>query len=75
VEIPLRVSGHLPKPAVLPDVSVLAQRAATHAAQRELGKFLNKKAGPLGSFLGGGAAGTNPQPGSNPLNQLKGLFK
>ena len=44
VEIPLRITGQLPKPAVIPDVSVLAQRAATHAAQREVGRLLDKKA-------------------------------
>jgi uncharacterized protein involved in outer membrane biogenesis len=75
VEIPLRVVGHLPKPVVIPDVSVLAQRAATHAAQREVGRYLGKKGGVLGGLLGGGGSKGNPQPPSNPLNELKGLFK
>jgi len=75
VEIPLRVVGHLPKPAVIPDVSVLAQRAATHAAQREVSRLLGKKGGALGGLLGGGGGKGNLQPLSNPLNQLKGLFK
>jgi hypothetical protein len=74
VEIPLRIVGHLPKPAVIPDVSVLAQRAAAHAAQREVSRFLNKKGGVLGGLLGGGGNG-GAQPPANPLNQLKGLFK
>jgi hypothetical protein len=73
VEIPLRVVGHLPKPAVIPDVSVLAQRAATHAAEREVNRFLGKKGGAIGGLLGGGKS--NPQAPSNPLNELKGLFK
>jgi AsmA protein len=73
VEIPLRVVGQLPKPAVIPDVTVLAQRAATHAAERQLGKFLGKKGGALGGLLGGGGGSANPT--SNPLNQLKGLFR
>ena len=77
VEIPLRVVGHLPKPAVIPDVSVLAQRAATHAAQREVGRLLGKHGvgGALGGFLGGGGSNPNPSSTSNPLNQLKSLFK
>jgi hypothetical protein len=75
VEIPLRIVGHLPKPAVVPDVTVLAQRAATHAAQREVTRFLGKKGGALGGLLGGGGSKANPQPPSNPLNQLKGLFR
>jgi len=75
VEIPLRIVGHLPKPAVVPDVTVLAQRAATHAAQREVTRFLGKKGGALGGLLGGGGSTAKPQPPSNPLNQLKGLFR
>jgi hypothetical protein len=82
VEIPLRVVGQLPKPAVLPDVNVLAQRAATNAAQGQIGRLLGKKGGGLGGFFGGGggggAGGKNPsqQPTpSNPLNQFKGLFR
>ncbi|HJU11426.1 MAG TPA: AsmA-like C-terminal domain-containing protein [Candidatus Binataceae bacterium] len=74
IEIPLRVAGQLPKPAILPDVTVLAQRAATHAAQREMGKFLNKKGGAIGGLLGGGSKGSSA-PSGNPLNQFKGLFK
>lgn len=75
VEIPLRIMGQLPKPAVVPDVTVLAQRAATHAAQREVTKFLGKRGGALGGLLGGAGSHGNPQPSGNPLNQLKGLFK
>jgi AsmA-like C-terminal region/AsmA family len=75
VEIPLRVTGHLPKPLVIPDASVLAQRAATHAAQREVTKLLGKKGGALGGLLGGGGSNGTPQPLGNPVNALKGLFK
>jgi uncharacterized protein involved in outer membrane biogenesis len=75
VEIPLRVVGHLPKPAVMPEVSVLAQRAATHAAQREVSKFLGKRGGALSGLLGSGGKGNPQQPPANPLNQLKGLFR
>jgi AsmA-like C-terminal region/AsmA family len=74
VELPLRIVGHLPKPAIIPDVTVLAQRAATHAAQREVGRLIGKRGGALGGLLRGGGNG-NAQPSSNPLNQLKGLFR
>ena len=86
VEIPLRITGQLPKPAVVPDIGVLTQRAATHEAQKRIGGLIGKKAGPLGGLLGGGnpppagggtpsGGGSNPQPTPpNPLNQLKGLF-
>jgi len=81
VEIPLRVVGQLPKPAVLPDVTVLAQRAASHALTDKLGDLLGKKkgGGALGGLFGGGGNGSNggasPTPKSNnPLDQLKGLF-
>jgi hypothetical protein len=78
--IPLRITGQLPKPAVVPDVSILAQRAASHAVQNKLGSLLGKKAGAFGGLFGGGspapggsAPGSQPTP-VNPLNQLKGLF-
>jgi len=79
VEIPLRVTGQLPKPAVVPDVTVLAQRAASHALTNKLGELLGKKkgGGALGGLFGGGGAGTTPSPQAtpfNPINQLKGLF-
>jgi hypothetical protein len=81
VEIPLRVTGQLPKPAVVPDVGVLAQRAASHALENKLGSLLGgKKGGGGGSnglLGGGGNGGGAPAPQStplNPLNQLKGLF-
>jgi hypothetical protein len=84
VEIPLRIIGQLPKPAVLPDVGVLAQRAAGHVIQNRVGEFLGGKKGggsPLGGLFGGGNApsggGTASSPQqtpSNPVNQLKGLF-
>jgi hypothetical protein len=60
VVIPLRVSGQLPHPAVVPDIAVIAQRAATHAAQGKIGELLQKngvggilKKNGLGGLLGG----------------------
>jgi uncharacterized protein involved in outer membrane biogenesis len=60
VVIPLRISGKLPHPAVVPDVAVIAQRAATHAVQGKLGELLQKngvggilKKNGLGGLLGG----------------------
>ena len=75
VEIPLRIVGHLPKPAIVPDAGLLAQRAATHAAQREVSRLLGKKGGALGALLGGAVGKGSPPPLSNPLNQLKDLFR
>ena len=74
VELPLRIVGQLPKPAIIPDLTVLAQRAASHAAQREVGRLLGKKGGALGNLLSVGGNGST-QSSSNPLNQLKGLFR
>jgi uncharacterized protein involved in outer membrane biogenesis len=81
VDIPMVVRGKLPKPAVLPDIGELAQRAGTHALQQNLGKLLGKKGKGLNiPFLsngGGGNApsgGNNSNPSNNPLDQLKGLF-
>jgi hypothetical protein len=83
VEIPLRVTGQLPKLAVVPDVAVLAQRAASQALENKLGALLGAKKGGAGGglsgLLGGGGSGGGgaPAPQStplNPLNQLKGLF-
>lgn len=65
IDIPLQITGQLPKPSVLPNVTELAQRAGTHAVQEQgqkyIGKFLGKKGlpgglgGSLGGLLGGGA--------------------
>jgi hypothetical protein len=73
IEIPLRITGQLPKPAVVPDVGILAQRAAGHAVQNQLGRLLHGKKGGgagglLGGFLGGGGGGGggNGGGGSNP---------
>jgi len=49
VEIPLRISGQLPHPAVVPDVGIIAQRAAQHAMQSRVGQLLQKKG--LGGIL------------------------
>jgi hypothetical protein len=49
VEIPLRISGQLPHPAVVPDVGIIAQRAAKHAMQGKVGELLQKKG--LGGIL------------------------
>ena len=58
VDIPMMVSGKLPKPAVLPDIAELAQRAASHALEQNISKLFGKK---------GKGSG-------NPFDQLKGLF-
>jgi len=85
--VPLQLAGQLPKPAVVPDVAQLAQRASERAVENQgqkfLGKLLKKKG--LGSIFGGGdnsapengsgsppAGGSNPP--ANPLDQLKKLF-
>jgi uncharacterized protein involved in outer membrane biogenesis len=66
VDIPMLVRGRLPKPAVVPDVAVLAQRAGSRLVQQKgqeaIGKFLGKKGKSIpgvGSipFLGGGSGG------------------
>jgi uncharacterized protein involved in outer membrane biogenesis len=82
VEIPLKITGQLPKPIVVPDVTEIAQRAGQRAieqkGQEALGKFLGKKG--LGKYLGGGSNGGgsggsgSEQPQKNPLEQLKKLF-
>lgn len=83
IDIPLQITGQLPKPVIVPDIGDLAQRASQRAVQEKgqqaiqkalgnkgIGKFLG---GGSGSGSGGGSGGGNNQP-SNPLNQLKGLF-
>ncbi len=77
IDIPLQITGQLPKPSILPNVTELAQRAATHAAQAQgqkyIGKFLGKKGlpaglpGGLGKFLGGDS-GTAPDSGTGANN-------
>jgi hypothetical protein len=63
ISIPLQISGQLPKPSILPNVTELAQRAGTHATQAQgqkyIGKFLGKKGLPagLGKFLGADSGG------------------
>ena len=72
IDIPLQISGQLPKPSILPNVTELAQRAGTHAVQAQgqkyLGKVFGKKGlpGGLGKFFGtdsgdnsGGSGGSN----------------
>ncbi|MGO9606837.1 MAG: AsmA family protein [Candidatus Binataceae bacterium] len=63
VVIPLRIVGQFPKPAIVPDVAELAQRAGQRALEEKGQKALKG----LGKFLGGGDSG------SGSLN-LKGLF-
>jgi hypothetical protein len=59
IDVPLQVVGQLPKPQVLPNVTELAQTAATNATheqgQKYLGKVFGKKGIPKGlqKFLGG----------------------
>ncbi|HVN27656.1 MAG TPA: AsmA-like C-terminal region-containing protein, partial [Candidatus Binataceae bacterium] len=82
VDIPMQVSGRLPKPNVSPDIGEMAQRAANRLLQQQgknLGKFLKKGKGLNIPFLssdgsnapsGGGKSNSS----GNPLDQLKGLF-
>lgn len=60
VDIPLQISGRLPKAQVLPNVTDMTQRVGSHALGNALDKLLKGK--------GGGSGG-------NPLNELKGLFR
>lgn len=60
VEIPLIVAGQLPHPKVAPDLTVIAQRAATHEVQNRVGGLIQKngvgrilKKNGLGGLLGG----------------------
>ncbi len=70
VDFPLQITGRLPKPIVLPNVTELAQRAATRAAQNQgqkyLGKVLGKKGIPagLGGLLGLGPNDTSTGAGA-----------
>ncbi|HLK87287.1 MAG TPA: AsmA-like C-terminal region-containing protein [Candidatus Binataceae bacterium] len=65
VDIPVRITGQLPKPSVQPDIQFLAQRAAGHLVQKQAGKLLNK-------YLGGGSSGNS---GGNALGgALNKLF-
>jgi len=65
VDIPVSITGQLPKPSVQPDIEFLAQRAANHLVQKQAGKLLNK-------YLGGGKSGNS---GNNQLgNALNRLF-
>jgi uncharacterized protein involved in outer membrane biogenesis len=57
--IPLRITGRLPKPQVLPNIDLLAQRAASHAVENKLGGLLDKG----GKGLGGLFHGKNPLQG------------
>ena len=61
VIIPLRITGRLPTPQILPNIDQLAQRAASHAVEKKLGGLL----GNGGKGLGGLFHGKNP---------LQGLF-
>jgi uncharacterized protein involved in outer membrane biogenesis len=77
IEIPVQITGQIPKPIVVPNVADLAQRASQRALQQQgskaLGKFLGKKG--LGGFLGGGSnSGSGGAAEPNPLNNLKKLF-
>ena len=49
IEIPLRVAGRLPHPVVAPDLTIIAQRAATHAVQNRAGELIQNKG--LGDLL------------------------
>jgi len=67
VDIPVQITGQLPKPSVQPDIQFLAQRAANHLVQKQAGKFLNKFLG-KNSGNGSGSSGSNPLGGA--LNKL-----
>ena len=64
VEIPLRITGQLPKPSVVPDIPLLVERATTNAVEGGLGRL----------FRGLSPGGGQPIP-KNPLDQLKRLFR
>jgi uncharacterized protein involved in outer membrane biogenesis len=64
IDIPVQISGQLPKPSVQPDIQFLAQRAANHLVQKQAGKFLNR-------FLG---KNSNNGSGSNPLGGALNKF-
>ena len=66
VDIPVRISGQLPKPSVQPDIQFLAQRAAGHLMQKQAGKYLDKFLG--GNSKNSGSSGSNPLGGA--LNKL-----
>jgi AsmA protein len=65
VDIPVRISGQLPKPSVQPDIQFLAQRAAGHLVQKQASKLLDKY---LGGNSKNGSSGSNPLGGA--LNKL-----
>jgi uncharacterized protein involved in outer membrane biogenesis len=65
VDIPVRISGQLPKPSVQPDIQFLAQRAAGHLVQKQAGKLFDKY---LGGNSKNGSSGNNPLGGA--LNKL-----
>jgi uncharacterized protein involved in outer membrane biogenesis len=75
VEIPLIGAGQLPHPKVAPDLTVIAQRAATHEVQNRVGGLIEKngvgrilKKNGLGGLLGGltgdNSGGGDPNGGS-----------
>lgn len=78
VEIPLIVAGQLPHPKVTPDLTVIAQRAATHEVQNRVGGLIEKngvgrilKKNGLGGLLGGltgdnSGGGNSDGSGANP---------
>jgi hypothetical protein len=51
VVIPLRVTGRLPHPSVMPNVDILAQRAASNAMQSKLGGLIDKGGKGLGGIF------------------------
>jgi hypothetical protein len=65
VDIPVQISGQLPKPSVQPDIQFLAQRAAGHLVQKQASKLFDKY---LGGDSKNGSSGSNPLGGA--LNKL-----
>jgi uncharacterized protein involved in outer membrane biogenesis len=73
IDVPLRISGRLPKPTIAPDVGDIARRAASQAIKQRGEKLLNKLGGFLGG-RGGGSGGSQPSGGGGTSNPLKNLF-
>ena len=75
VDVPMVVSGHLPKPDVAPDIAELAQRIGSQLLNQNgkaLGKLLKKGKKLNIPFLSNNGGKGNSS--GNPLDQLKGLF-
>jgi uncharacterized protein involved in outer membrane biogenesis len=75
VDVPMMVSGRLPKPAVAPDIAELAERVGSQLLNQQskaLGKLFKKGKKLNIPFLSNDGGEGNSS--GNPLDQLKGLF-